>query len=68
MPVMDGYEATTRIREREAELRAPRTPIIALTADAYEEDTAHALRVGMDGHLAKPYTRDQLREVLGAWL
>ncbi len=68
MPVMDGYEATARIREREAELRAPRTPIIALTADAYEEDTAHALRVGMDGHLAKPYTRDQLREVLGAWL
>ncbi|HKX40473.1 MAG TPA: response regulator [Burkholderiaceae bacterium] len=68
MPVMDGYTATIHIRDRERRQRLPRTPIVALTADAYEEDAAHALEVGMDGHLTKPYTRDQLREVISAWL
>ena len=68
MPVMDGYTATVHIRDRERRQRLPRTPIVALTADAYEEDAAHALEVGMDAHLTKPYTRDQLREVISAWL
>ena len=68
MPVMDGYTATAHIRDRERRQRLPRTPIVALTADAYEEDAAHALEVGMDAHLTKPYTRDQLREVISAWL
>jgi CheY-like chemotaxis protein len=43
-------------------------PIIALTANAFDEDIALALAAGMDAHLAKPYTRAQLREVLAAWL
>ena len=68
MPIMDGYTATMHIRDRERRQRLPRTPIVALTADAYEEDAAHALEVGMDAHLTKPYTRDQLREIIANWL
>jgi signal transduction histidine kinase/CheY-like chemotaxis protein len=68
MPVMDGYAATERIRQHEAQYGGPRTPIIALTANAFDEDVAHALACGMDAHLAKPYTRSQLREMLGTWL
>jgi signal transduction histidine kinase/CheY-like chemotaxis protein len=68
MPVMDGYTATQHIREREAELDLPRVPIVALTANAFDEDSMHALAVGMDAHLAKPYTRDQLRDALAMWL
>ena len=68
MPVMDGYTATLHIRDRERRQRLPRTPIIALTADAYEEDAQRALDVGMDAHLTKPYTREQLRELLSTWL
>jgi signal transduction histidine kinase/CheY-like chemotaxis protein len=68
MPVMDGYTATQHIRDRESRQRLPRLPIVALTANAYDEDAAHALEVGMDGHLAKPYTRDQLRDLLSNWL
>jgi len=68
MPVMDGYTATQHIRARELTQRLPRTPIVALTANAYEEDAAHALEVGMDAHLAKPYTRDQLRDIISTWL
>jgi signal transduction histidine kinase len=68
MPVMDGYTATERIREREARGGLPRVPIVALTANAYAEDSARALAVGMDAHLAKPYTRDQLRNVLSQWI
>ena len=68
MPVMDGYAATSLIRQREARLGLPRVPIVALTANAFDEDVARALAVGMDAHLAKPYTRAQLREILSAWL
>ena len=68
MPVMDGYVATQCIREREKALGLKRVPIIALTANAFDEDIAQALAAGMDAHLAKPYTRAQLREVLAAWL
>jgi len=68
MPVMDGYTATMHIRDRERRQRLPRTPIVALTADAYEEDAVHALEVGMDAHLTKPYTRDQLRDIIATWL
>jgi signal transduction histidine kinase/CheY-like chemotaxis protein len=68
MPVMDGYAATRRIREREARLGLPRTPIVALTAGAFDENVAQSLAAGMDGHLAKPYTRNQLRDALTTWL
>ena len=68
MPVMDGYTATLRIRDRESRLRLPRVPIVALTANAFDEDTAHSLAAGMDAHLAKPYNRGQLRDLLSRWL
>ena len=68
MPVMDGYAATQEIRKREARLGLPRVPVLALTADAFEEDAVRSREAGMDAHLAKPYTRAQLQELLKAWL
>jgi signal transduction histidine kinase/CheY-like chemotaxis protein len=68
MPVLDGYGATRRIRERESRLRLPRVPIVALTANAFDEDAAQSAVAGMDAHLAKPYSREQLRELLRRWL
>jgi two-component system, sensor histidine kinase len=64
MPVMDGYAATREIRRRELEAGSRRIPILALTADAFDDDAARARESGMDGHLAKPYGRDQLRDLL----
>jgi len=68
MPVMDGYTATRELRLREGRLGLPRMPVLALTADAFDEDAARAHEAGMDAHLAKPYTRDQLRDLLHGWL
>ena len=68
MPVMDGYLATEEIRRREARQGLGRMPILALTANAFDEDAARAHQSGMDGHLAKPYTRAQLRDLLSVWL
>jgi PAS domain S-box-containing protein len=71
MPEMDGFEATRQIREREA---APSqntispTPIIALTANAFPEDRARCLAVGMDDFVAKPFSRDDLYQILRSWL
>jgi len=68
MPVMDGYETAREVRRREAESGSERTPIVALTANAFDEDAARSRLAGMDGHMAKPYTRAQLRELLATWL
>jgi CheY-like chemotaxis protein len=68
MPVLDGYAATRALREREMRLRLPRVPIVALTANAFDEDAVQSLAAGMDAHLAKPYSRAQLRELLTRWL
>ncbi|ODV10245.1 MAG: hybrid sensor histidine kinase/response regulator [Rubrivivax sp. SCN 70-15] len=68
MPVLDGYATTQQVRARESRLRLPRVPIVALTANAFEEDATQSLAAGMDAHLAKPYTREQLRELLQQWL
>lgn len=63
MPVMDGYEATRRIRALDR-ADAQRVPIIAMTADAYKEDRDHALAAGMNGYIAKPIGVDDLRRRL----
>lgn len=69
MPVVDGYEATRRIREGEAErLGARRLPIVALTAAALAEDRAKCLACGMDDHLGKPVSLPQLAAALGRWM
>jgi signal transduction histidine kinase len=68
MPVLDGHGATRRLREREQRLKLPRVPVVALTAYAFESDAAKALDAGMDAHLAKPYSREQLKELVQRWL
>jgi signal transduction histidine kinase/CheY-like chemotaxis protein len=68
MPVLDGYEATRRIREREKRAQRRRVPIVAVTAESFESDMRRAREAGMDAHLAKPYTLGGLRAVLDAWL
>lgn len=68
MPVMDGYQTTIEIRKREARKGERRIPIVALTANAFDDDTARSRSAGMDAHLAKPYTRAQLHELLSSWL
>jgi signal transduction histidine kinase/CheY-like chemotaxis protein len=54
MPVMDGVEATRAIREREAETKRPRTPILAVTANAMTHQVAEYRAAGMDGMVPKP--------------
>ena len=68
MPVMDGYDATERIRLSEQGNKLPHLPIIALTADAYEEDRQRCLAVGMDDFLTKPIALDTLQSALQKWL
>lgn len=68
MPVMDGFTATQRIRELEAEGRLERLPIIALTAHAMQGDREACLSHGMDDYLSKPFNLNQLYEVLTRWL
>ena len=63
MPVMDGYQATKEIRSLENKQLAD-IPILAMTANAFEEDKQEALRCGMNGHLAKPVDIKGLFETL----
>lgn len=64
MPVMDGLEATTRIREEENRKKAEkRTPIIALTANTMDNDRTKCLSYGMDEFLAKPFDIEKLKVV-----
>jgi CheY-like chemotaxis protein len=61
MPDVDGLEAARRIRALES---SPRTPIVALTANAFAEDREAALGAGMDDFLVKPLDRVRLRAIL----
>jgi two-component system, sensor histidine kinase and response regulator len=60
MPIMDGLEATRKVREWERERGLSRTPILALTASALEEDARRASDAGVDAHITKPITKDAL--------
>jgi signal transduction histidine kinase/CheY-like chemotaxis protein len=76
MPIMDGFEATKIIREQEARRReadnaplgALRVPIIAMTANAMQEDRQKCLEAGMDDYLSKPVASKLLAETLNRWL
>lgn len=63
MPLMDGIEAARRIRAAESG-GTRRTPIVALTADAFDDNREECLRAGMDDHLSKPFSKEQVLGLL----
>jgi PAS domain S-box-containing protein len=70
MPEMDGYDATRRIRELEAEASEAhrRVPIIAMTANVFKEDIERCLKAGMNDHLGKPLDIEAVKEKLRLYL
>ncbi len=64
MPVMDGFEATRRLRDREAEQGRPRLTIIAVTANAIKGDRERCLEAGMDDYVSKPINTVKLKAAL----
>lgn len=68
MPILDGYQATTMIREGQAGLHNQTIPIIALTAHAMEGEKERCLKLGMNDFLIKPLDLDHLNEILKRYL
>ena len=64
MPVMDGYEAAKRIRRIEGRPDTARLPIIAMTANAFDEDAKACFEAGMNAHLAKPFQMEKVVAVI----
>lgn len=67
MPVMDGLEATSEIRKIDRE-DCRTIPIIAMSANAFDEDVRRSLASGMNGHLSKPVDVEKLREILSRFM
>lgn len=67
MPIMDGYEAARLMRSGISKFNGPEIPIIAVTAEAMEEEKQRCLNLGMNDHLSKPYAPEQLIRVINAW-
>ena len=65
MPVMNGFEATKRIREMYPDSHIP---IIALSANAFKEDRIASIDAGMDDHVAKPVNAEDLKATLARFL
>lgn len=68
MPIMNGYTATKKIREFEAEAKISRIPIIGLTAYAMSGDRKKCLDAGMDEFIVKPITKPNLRNAIREWM
>ncbi len=68
MPAMDGMAATREIRTQERNLGLPRVPVVALTATTSDINRQLCLNAGMDDFMSKPYTKDELSQILGRWL
>ena len=67
MPEMDGFEACRRVRAHEREQGLPRLPIVALTANVFQRDRERCLEAGMDAFLGKPFTDQELHQVLAQY-
>lgn len=67
MPILDGFSATERLRDRERREQRPHTPVVALTAHILDEHKERARQAGMDGYMPKPVEMSQLREVVARW-
>ena len=68
MPVMDGYEATARIRDPRGSAHAHDIPIIAMTANAMKGDQEKCLQAGMDDYISKPIDSSELQAKVNKWL
>ena len=68
MPVLDGIQATQRIRQMEKDASLPHLPIIALTAGAFEDDRENCIAAGMDDFMTKPIGLNILKTMLAKWL
>jgi PAS domain S-box-containing protein len=68
MPGMDGYETTSALRQLEKELGRPRTPVVALTAHAFEEHRQRSLAAGCDDFQIKPIPKARLLDTLETWM
>jgi CheY-like chemotaxis protein len=68
MPIIDGYTATRMIRRIEERNGRRRTPVVALTAHAYEEDIRRCSEAGCDDHIAKPFKKMGLLQCLAHYL
>jgi CheY-like chemotaxis protein len=68
MPVMDGFEATRLLRQREAATGRPRVPVIALTASAIAGDRERCLSGGMDDYMSKPLQVEEFMEMVERYL
>ncbi|MDF1880709.1 response regulator [Sulfurimonas sp. MAG313] len=68
MPNMNGNEAAKKMRQREIEKNAPKTPIIAITANALPKDKDRLQKAGMDDVIAKPYTEQAIKDILIKYL
>ena len=68
MPDMDGFELTRQMRAEEEAMGRPRTPIVALTANALKGEGDRCLEAGMDDYVTKPLTLERLREAVARWV
>ncbi len=68
MPVMDGFEATRKIRSSESKVKSHTLPVIAMTANTMQGDRDKCIAAGMDDYIAKPVEPSKLRLILKRWL
>jgi CheY-like chemotaxis protein len=68
MPRVDGFEATRRIRNLETEAGRTKTPIVALSGYSHSEGWGNCLAAGMDDYLQKPFTINELQEMITKWI
>lgn len=68
MPVMDGYEATKKIRKSDSNVMNNKIPIIAMTANAMKGDREKCIIAGMDDYIAKPVNPRTIKETIERWL